>query len=105
VLEIGCATGFTSCMIANEYGCHVIGIDLSEINIEKAIERAEKLELLNVEFQVADAMNLPFEDNSYDVVFGVAITALLPDKEQALSEYMRVVRPGGMIDARSFPQK
>ena len=97
VLEIGCATGFTCCMIASEYDCHVTGIDLSEINIEKAKERAERLGLQNVEFQVADAMFLPFEENSFDIVFGVAITALLPDKEQALSEYMRVVRPGGMI--------
>ena len=97
VLEIGCATGFTCCMIASEYDCHVTGIDLSEINIEKAKERAERLRLQNVEFQVVDAMFLPFEENSFDIVFGVAITAILPDKELALSEYMRVVRPGGMI--------
>jgi ubiquinone/menaquinone biosynthesis C-methylase UbiE len=97
VIEIACATGYTSCMIASEMGCHVTGIDLSEILIQKARERAEKMNLDNTEFQVADAMDLPFEDNSFDAVFGVAITALLPDRERALSEYIRIVKPGGMI--------
>ncbi len=55
--------------------------------------------LQNIEFQVADAMSLPFEDNSFDVVFGIAINALLPDKDKALTEYMRIVKPGGIIGA------
>ncbi|MGY5854930.1 MAG: class I SAM-dependent methyltransferase [Candidatus Thorarchaeota archaeon] len=99
VLEVGCATGYVSCMIANEFGCHVTGIDISEILIQKASERAEDLGLQNVQFQVADAMILPFEDNSFDIVFGVAINALLPDRDKALAEYMRVVRPGSTIGA------
>ena len=97
VLEIGCATGYTSCFIGEEYGCNVTGIDVSEILIEKAQERANRKRLRNVEFQLADAMNLPFSDNSFDVVFGVAITALVPDKKRALSEYFRVVKPGGIL--------
>jgi SAM-dependent methyltransferase len=84
-------------MIASEMDCHVTGIDLSEILIQKARERAENMKLDSVDFQVADAMDLPFEDNSFDAVFGVAFTALLPDRERAINEYVRIVKPGGMI--------
>lgn len=97
VLEVGCATGYASCMLASEYGCQVVGIDLSEILIQKAQERARKMNLDNVEFRVANAMDLPFDDNSFDAMFGVAITALLRSRKKGLSEYMRVVRPGGKI--------
>lgn len=97
VLEIGCATGYTSCWIGEEYGCKVTGVDLSDILIEKAQERAEKKGLDNVDFRVGDAMNLPFHDDSFDVAFGVAVTALLPYKKKALSEYYRVVRQGGIV--------
>jgi len=97
VLEVGCATGFTSCMIAEKYGCSVTGIDLSEILVEKARERAEKQNLTNVRFEVANALNLPFEDDTFDAVFAVAVTALIPDKYAALKEYLRVVKPQGVI--------
>jgi ubiquinone/menaquinone biosynthesis C-methylase UbiE len=97
VLEIGSATGYASCVTGEEYGCRVTGIDISEILVEKAKERAKKRGLENVSFQQADAMNLPFEDDTFDAVFGVAVTALVPEKMKALSEYHRVVRSGGTI--------
>lgn len=97
VLEIGCATGFTSCMLGEEYGCRVTGIDISDILVEKASERANKRDLENVHFQQADALNLPFEDDSFDAAFGVAVTALVPDSLKALSEFYRVVRPEGIV--------
>jgi len=97
ILEIGSATGYTSCLIGEEFGCSVTGIDISEILVEKAQERARKRGLDNVQFQVADALDLPFESDTYDAVFAVAVTALVPDTQKALSEYYRVVRPGGVV--------
>ncbi len=97
VLEIGCATGYTSCMIAEQFGCQVTGIDLSEILIDKAKERANNRGLTNARFQVANAMNLPFDDNTFDAVYAVALTGLLPQKEKAYKEFERVVKPDGMI--------
>jgi SAM-dependent methyltransferase len=97
VLEIGCATGFTSCMLGEEYGCRVTGIDISDILVEKATERATKRGLEDVQFQQADAQDLPFEDDTFDAVFGVAVTALVPDSHKALTEFHRVVRPGGIV--------
>ncbi|MFW9835380.1 MAG: class I SAM-dependent methyltransferase [Candidatus Thorarchaeota archaeon] len=97
VLEVGCASGFTSCMVAEEYSCALTGIDISEILVNKARERAEKKNLSNTRFLVADALDLPFENDTFDSVFGVAITALIPDKLRVLREYMRVTKPGGKI--------
>ena len=97
VLEIGAATGFTSCFVAKEYGCNVTSTDISPVLVEKARQRSERLGLKNMKFRVADAMNLEFPDNSFDRVYGLAITGLLPDKLKALKEYTRVVKPGGII--------
>lgn len=97
VLEVGAATGYTSCYVAKEYGCSVTSTDISEILVEKGRRRAKKLGLGNIEFQVADAMNLNFPDNTFDAVYGLAITGLLPNRLRALREYVRVVKPGGMV--------
>lgn len=105
VLEIGAATGYTSCLIAQEYGCSVTSTDISPVLVEKARQRAERLGLTNMEFKVADAMNLDFPDNTFDIVYGLAITGLLPDKLKALNEYTRVVKPGGTIGGlEMFPK-
>jgi len=97
VLEVGCASGFTSCMIAKEYGCQVTGIDISEVLISKAQDRAERMGLSNIRFQVADARHLPFDDDSFDAVFGVALVALIPKKEEVLQEFMRITKQGGSV--------
>jgi ubiquinone/menaquinone biosynthesis C-methylase UbiE len=87
VLEVGAATGYTSCHVAQEYGCSVTSSDISEILVEKGRRRAEGLGLENVKFRVADAMGLDFQDGSFDAVYGIAITGVLPDKLKAFSEY------------------
>ncbi len=97
VLEIGCASGFTSCMTVKKYGCELTGIDLSEILVEKARERAIDQNLTKARFEVANALDLPFQNDTFDAVFAVAVTALIPDKHQVLQEFMRVVKPGGVI--------
>ncbi|MFW9810769.1 MAG: class I SAM-dependent methyltransferase [Candidatus Thorarchaeota archaeon] len=97
VLEIGCESGFTSCMTVKKYDCELIGIDLSEILVEKARERAIDQNLTKARFEVANALDLPFQNNTFDAVFTVAVTALIPDKYQVLQEFLRVVKPGGVI--------
>jgi len=97
VLEVGCGTGFMACRISEEKNCQIVGIDISERMIEMAKERAIRLGIEDkVIFRVADACKLPFEDNSFDVVFSQFATVLL-DKKKALAEYMRVLKPGGYL--------
>lgn len=99
VLDVGCGAGVTACMIAESYGSRVMGIDISEIMISKAKEKARKQRVEDrVEFRVADVFHLPFEDNSYDVaLFESVLTPLPGNKTDALKETMRVIRAGGLI--------
>lgn len=97
VLDIGAGKGVTACYLAKKYDCEIIGIDLSERMIKSSEERAKKEGLENkVSFRKADAHDLPFKDNSFDIVIAECTTTLL-DKKKAFSEIMRVIKPGGYI--------
>jgi len=98
VLDVGCGTGKTACYIVKEYGCKVVGVDILERMIDRANERAKREGVEDrVEFRVADAQDLPFEDTLFDVVIGEFITGLLDDKQRGVNEYLKVTRPGGYI--------
>lgn len=102
LLDVGCGTGFTACQITKKYNCHVTGIDISEKMIARAQERAHKENLKKVTFKVADATQLPFEDNSFDVVIMESFLNILgnPDTiKKALNDVSRVVTPGGRVGA------
>ena len=67
VLEVGCGVGITSWRLAKEYGCTVVGVDLSEEMISWAEQRAEREGVTGkTEFKVANAEYLPFEDYEFD---------------------------------------
>lgn len=98
VLDVGCGIGITPCYIAEKYGSRVVGVDLSEKMIERSKERAKRKGAENkVEFRVADAQNLPFEEALFDAVIGESVTAFPEDKQKAVSEYVRVTKPGGYV--------
>ncbi len=101
VLDVGCGGGNTACFIAEQYGSSVRGIDISEVMIDKSKERARRQGLEDkVEFRVADAAELPFEDDSFDVVIVESVLTPIPgDKSKALGEMVRVARAGGRIGA------
>jgi ubiquinone/menaquinone biosynthesis C-methylase UbiE len=101
VLDVGCGSGSTACLIAEDYGSSVYGIDLSEVMVAKAKERAKRQGLSEkTEFRVADVLDLPYDDQWFDgVILESVLTPLLGDKKQALREIVRVVRPGGRIGA------
>lgn len=101
ILDVGCGSGNTPSLIAKKYGSQVYGIDISEVMIAKAKERAQRQGLTErLEFRVADALDLPFEDDWFDVVILESLLTPLPgDKKQAMKEMVRVVRPGGRLAA------
>jgi arsenite methyltransferase len=98
VLDVGCGAGVTPCFIAERYGCRVVGVDISEGMIERSKERAKREGVADrVEFRVADAQDLPFEDDLFDAVITESVTAFPEDKQRAVSEYVRVTKPGGYV--------
>ncbi|MBL7064706.1 MAG: methyltransferase domain-containing protein [Anaerolineae bacterium] len=98
VLEVGCGVGATACYLAKNHGCNVVGVDLRESMIARSNERAQKEGVeKRVEFKVADAQNLPFEDALFDVVLCESVATFVKDKQKVVSEYARVTRPGGYV--------
>jgi arsenite methyltransferase len=98
VLNIGCGIGVASVHIARKYGCHVVGVDISEKMIEWSRRRAREAHVEDkAEFRVADALDLPFEANSFDLVFCESVLIFVEDKAEAIRECTRVTRPGGYV--------
>jgi len=98
ILDVGCGAGMTPCFIAKRYGCRVVGVDISEAMVERSKERAQREGVTDrVEFRVADAQDLPFEDDLFDAVITESVTAFPEDKQRAVNEYARVTKPGGYV--------
>ncbi|MCU0485410.1 MAG: methyltransferase domain-containing protein [Anaerolineales bacterium] len=98
VLDVGCGVGATACLIAKRVGCRVVGVDILEKMVERSRERAAREKLTpRVDFRVADAQNLPFEDHLFDAVLTESVTAFPEDKQKAVSEYARVTKSGGYV--------
>ena len=98
ILDVGCGVGVTPCFLAKRYGCRVVGVDISSRMVERSRERATREKVTErVEFRVADAQDLPFEDNLFDAVITESVTAFPEDKQQAVNEYMRVTKSGGYV--------
>lgn len=99
ILEVGCGTGRTSCYAAAQ-GHEVTGLDIRPEMISKARLRAAK-DRVPVTFLPGDATDLPFPDASFDVVLAESVS-IFTDTAKALSEYIRVLRPGGRLYDREM---
>jgi arsenite methyltransferase len=98
VLDAGCGVGITASYLAKQYCCRVVGIDISKKMINRSYEKAKKENVQDkIEFAVADLQCLPFKNNGFDAVIGESVTAFIQDKQKAVNEYVRVVKPGGYI--------
>lgn len=97
VLDLGSGAG-NDCFVAREMvgeSGKVMGVDMTDIMIEKARENADKLNFNNVEFRKGDIEDLPIGGNQIDVVISNCVLNLVPNKEKAFTETFRVLKPGG----------
>jgi ubiquinone/menaquinone biosynthesis C-methylase UbiE len=99
VLEVGTSTGFTALEIARLSGASVTAIDINEDSLAEGKLRADTLGIANISFEVGNAESLRYDDDSFDVVFCGNVTSIVNNREAALREYARVLRPGGYLVA------
>jgi len=97
VLDIGCGAGVEAIIAAKLTGPSgtVTGIDLVPEMLTRASENARLAGVDNVTFRESSAEQLPFPDNSFDVVISNGVFNLVVDKVKALGEVLRVLKPGG----------
>jgi len=92
VLEVGCGTGAFAARCASELGCEVTALDASPEMV--AATRAR-----GIEAAVGDVQHLPFDDAAFDGAIAAWMLYHVPDRDLAISELARVVRPGGRLVA------
>lgn len=93
VLEIGCGLGTDGAQFAAA-GADYTGVDLTEAAVELARQRFELFNLPG-KFQTADAENLDFADDSFDLVYSHGVLHHTPETAKAIAQVHRVLRPGG----------
>ncbi|MBI2819647.1 MAG: methyltransferase domain-containing protein [Acidobacteria bacterium] len=99
VLDIGCGAGMDLLLAASRVGSdgQAIGVDMTEAMAERARSSATALGYRHVEVRIGDATTLPVGDASVDVVISNGVLNLVPEKERAFAEILRVLRPGGRL--------
>lgn len=103
LLDIGCGAGFLSARMANAVAPgELVGIDIEQSQVDIARETAAQKNVDNARFRVADALDLPFADSSFDVAHLGGVLMHVADVEAALAEAMRVLKPGGLLACRDL---
>lgn len=105
VLEVGSNTGFTSLEIARTVKCHIIGIDPIENAVKAANEilkqDTEEIQSL-IKFQVGSAYEIPFKDNTFDLLICGGATSFMDEKSRAIKEYYRVLKPWSFLSVTNL---
>ncbi|HBX23533.1 MAG TPA: SAM-dependent methyltransferase [Desulfotomaculum sp.] len=94
-LDIGCGTGNYTLLLARS-GLRVTGLDISPGMLVRARAKAEEAHL-DIKFLQGDAVALPFNDNTFDIVLSVSALEFAPHLETALQEAYRVLKSGGQL--------
>ena len=94
-LEVGIGTGLNLPLYPP--AARLIGIDLSQEMLDKAVERVQTLAMPNVTLKFMDATALDFGDNEFDKALATYTISAVPDPVAVLREMRRVVKPGGVI--------
>ena len=99
VLDLGSGAGIDAFLASKKVGKagKVIGIDMTEVMIEKARENAKKHGYTNIEFRHGDIEHMPVEDNSVDLIISNCVINLTEDKLRTFKEAYRVLKTGGRI--------
>jgi cyclopropane fatty-acyl-phospholipid synthase-like methyltransferase len=98
VLDIGCGYGTTSIWLAKNIGCKVLGITISDKQVEEAKETAKRYAVDHLtDFRVMDFHNLEFPDNTFNKVIAIESVSHSSDKQKVIKEIYRVLKPEGIF--------
>jgi SAM-dependent methyltransferase len=99
ILDIGCGAGMDLLLAAKRAGPdgHAIGVDMTDAMIELARQSSRTAGMSQVEVRKGDATSLPVADCSVDVVSSNGVLNLVPEKERAFDQIVRVLKPGGRV--------
>ena len=102
VLEVGCGSGAFTIAAARAVGTDgiVYALDIEEKmlkQLESKLARPDNSDIRNIEPVNRSAYELPFKDGSLDLVFTVTVFQEIPDKQRALNEMRRVLKPSGIL--------
>ena len=99
VLELGSGSGLFTAEAARQVGSHgkLLSVDLQIEMLRPLQQHVQEKELRNVILSATTAEHLPFPDNSFDLVFAIAVLPMIRNKQQALHELRRVLSPHGVL--------
>lgn len=106
VLDIATGTGHVAIEVAQLVGNYgrVVGIDISSGMLEQARKKVAKLNLKNIEFQLADGENIDFPANNFDLILCANAFPLMADKAATLRLWSTFLKPGGLIGLHSITE-
>jgi 27-O-demethylrifamycin SV methyltransferase len=98
VLDVGCGTGTQACYLAAELGANVVGITTSKVGVAASRARAEALGLSDLaRFETRDAQDNGFAEDSFDRVWVLESSHLMPARDRLMAECARVLRTKGRL--------
>lgn len=98
ILEIGPGTGYYTLDLARWVGEGAVEIfDIQQEMLDHTTDRAREAGIANVNATRGDAVELPYGDGSFDAVVLTTVLGEIPDRERAMAEIERVLRPGGRL--------
>ncbi|HEY2801709.1 MAG TPA: class I SAM-dependent methyltransferase [Chthoniobacterales bacterium] len=96
MMELGCGPGFYSCRFARRFPqLSVVGVDRSAQQLAWARRRASRFGLKNCDFERGNVLDIPCGDSRYDALVASRLFTVLPEREEAIAEMHRVLKPGG----------
>ncbi|MEU9130437.1 methyltransferase domain-containing protein [Kitasatospora sp. NPDC048540] len=98
LIDVGCGHGSTAARIIAHHAVEITGVSVSDYQVDLANSRPQPLDLPGrASFRLADAMDLPFPDETFDGAYAIESLMHMKDKAAALGHLARVLRPGGRL--------
>src|SRR5574341_234563 len=98
VLDIGSGVGGPAIYIAEKTGCRIMGMDISDVGVERARKFAIESGIADrAAFHIGDAMEMPFQDSTFDVAISINVMNVFKDKIGLFEQVIRVLKPGGIF--------